>query len=116
MTFLKKGYADLAGRPMKEKEDVRKKLLGSVVHNPVWSAAEKAGVLLGGVTRFQPINNAFFLRYGTYYNYLAVIEETVKCLRDPLKATDFFSRLPSPELKPALAYLRDFIGKNKKKK
>ena len=113
---MKKGYEELNGRTQEDKEAVRKKLLGSVVYNPVWAETEKAGVLLGGVTRFQPINNAFFLRYGTYYNYLAIVEEAVKCMRNPLKATDFFSRLPSPELKPTLMFLKYFIEEIRKRK
>ena len=115
-TSLKNGYEELAGRTQEDTEAVRKKLLGSVVYNPVWAEAEKAGVLLGGITRFQPINNAFFLRYGTYYNYLGIVEEAVKCMRNPLKATDFFSRLPSPELKPTLMFLKYFIEEIRKRK
>ncbi len=102
---LEEKYKEIIERPEEEKRLEREKLFSVIRADPIWQDAEEACVTVKGLNRTQEINNAFFLRYGTYYTHLSLIEAAVKRFPAVREAVDFFISLPQ-ELDDALEQLR----------
>lgn len=103
--MLEEKYKEVAERAKEKKEAEREKLLSAMRADSIWQDAEETGVTVKDLNRTQEINNAFFLRYGTYYTHLSLVHAAEKRFSTTREAIDFFMSLPK-ELNESLEQLR----------
>lgn len=89
-----------------EAEARRNDALSSIRKNPVWQQAPAHGVMPMVECKFQEINNAFFVRYRSYYEHLAAVSAAADHLGSIEAILNFFKKLP-PDMESALPRLND---------
>lgn len=110
IALLQKGYEELKYKNKEEAEAMRRDVFAEIHANPVWGEAEKAGVMFGGISRFQPINNAFFVRYRSYYDHLPAVNARVNKLADPKSVINYFKKTPPQEILETVAHYEDGVN------